>query len=217
MHSSAHIDRQALLTALNWRYATKKFDTARKIPDHDWHTLEQSLVLSPSSFGLQPWKFLVVQTTATRQALLPHAWGQTQVVDASHFVVLTALRDIDDAYINKFLQSIADARQQPVEKTYPYRDMLIGYVKQTVGQHQPWNTRQVYLALGTLLTTAANLGIDACPMEGIDPAEFDKVLKLDGTPYTTVVAAALGYRHADDKYAGYKKVRFPTSDVIEHV
>jgi nitroreductase len=210
-------DSASIVGALQWRYATKKFEPTKKISDADWKVLEQSLVLSPSSFGLQPWRFLVVQTPATREALVPHAWGQRQVVDASHFVVLTALRNVDDAYVQRFIQSTVDTRQLPADKAYPFREMLIGFLKHIEGQHQPWTTRQVYLALGTLLTTAANLGVDACPMEGINPAEFDKVLNLDGTPYTTVVAAALGYRHADDKYAGLAKVRFPATDVVKYV
>jgi nitroreductase len=206
-----------LIASLKQRYATKAFDPTKKISEADWKTLEQSLVLTPSSFGLQPWKFVVVQSPAVRAQLLQHAWGQKQVTDASHFVVFTAMREVTPEHVQKFMDRISQVRNSPADATYPYRQMLLGFLDMIKGQHQHWATRQVYIALGQLMASATLLGVDACPMEGISPAEFDKLLGLEGTNYTTIVACALGTRTADDKYAAYPKVRFETADVVQYV
>ncbi len=208
-----------LLNALHWRYATKVFDPARKIPDDLWQVLEKSLVLTPTSYGLQPYKFLVVQTPATRQALLPQSWGQKQVVDCSHYVVFLARTEMTEADVDKFMQRTADVRKQPPEALVGYRNMIVGdVVKGARGKiaHE-WATRQAYIALGNLMTCAAIVGVDACPMEGMVPSEYDKILKLDGTGYGTVVACACGYRAATDKYATLPKIRYETAQLVQYV
>ncbi len=205
-----------LLEALNWRYATKFFDPAKRIPDTTWTALEQSVVLSPSSFGLQPYRLLVINGPATRAKLLPHAWGQRQVVDASHFVVLAARTDVKAADIDSFLQRTSEVRGVSLESLAGYRGMMAGMLLsegfKPVAPH--WAARQAYIALGNLLTAAALLGVDACPMEGLVPAEFDQVLGLSGQGYSTVVACALGYRADGDKYASLPKVRFDRTNLI---
>ena len=169
--SKANYERrinQQLLKALNWRYATKVFDATKKIPADTWLALEQSLVLTPTSYGLQPYRFLVVQTPAVRQALLPHSWGQKQVVDCSQFVVLTARNEMTEADLDKLLSRISDVRNIPVESLKGYRGAMLGdVVKGPRGEvaHE-WAARQCYIALGNLMTCAALLGVDACPMEG---------------------------------------------------
>ncbi len=207
---------ETLLDALRWRYATKQFDPSRKLSEAQIKTLEETLVLTPSSFGLQPWRFEFVTDAAIRAELLPHAWGQKQIVDASLLVVLTARREIDEPYLDGFIEDTARTRGHPVSAIAGYRDMIAGFARQLSGQHLAWNTRQVYIALGQLMTAAALMGIDACPMEGISPPDFDRILGLSDTPYATVVACPIGFRHADDKYAHAKKVRFPASAVIRH-
>lgn len=208
----------ALLEQLTWRYATKRFDAARKIPTQAWNALEQSLVLTPSSFGLQPWRFLVIQDPALRQKLLPLSWGQTQVVEASHFVVFTALKKVDPTHVRRFIELTAQTRQTPVEALKGYQDLMTGFVSrpETAFNAQEWAARQVYIALGQFMATCAMLGIDACPMEGIDPAKYDEVLSLPQDGYATVVACAVGYRAPDDKYASAAKVRFPVGELIQH-
>ncbi len=208
-----------LLHALEWRYATKVFDAAKKIPADLWHALEKSLVLTATSYGLQPYKFLVVQDTAVRAALLPQSWGQKQVVDCSHYVVFLARTEMKDADVNKFMERQAAVRNTPVENLAKYRDLIVGDVvngPRGKAAHE-WAARQSYIALGNLMTCAAVLGVDACPMEGIVPAEYDKVLKLAGSGYQTVVACALGYRAASDKYASLAKVRFEVKDLVQHI
>ncbi len=212
------IDIKTLLAALNWRYATKKFDPSRKIPDATWAALEQALVLSPSSYGLQPWKFLVIENPALREQLKANSWGQAQVTDASHFLVLTAKTDLTEVDVERYVQSIASVRGQKRSDLQGNYDMMVGsLVKGPRHAHiKEWAKRQTYIAFGNLMTSAALLGVDACPMEGIDAAKFDELLGLPATGYITVAACALGYRAGDDKYATYKKVRYPVGEMVEH-
>jgi len=208
-----------LLDALQWRYATKVFDATKKIPAEVWGALEQSLVLTPTSYGLQPYHFLVVQDAAKRAALLPNSWGQKQVVDCSHFVVFTARTEMKEADVDRFVKRSAEVRGVPAESLAAYRGMMLGdVVNGPRGKiaHE-WAARQCYIALGNLMTAAAVLGVDACPMEGINPPEYDKILGLDGSGYKTVVALALGYRAASDKYASLAKIRYETSELVKVV
>ncbi len=212
----SNLSPQQLLNALEWRYATKVFDPAKKIPADIWHALEQALVLTPTSYGMQPYQFLVVQDAAKRAALLPHSWNQKQVVDCSHFVVFTARTEMKSADVAKLIQRTSEVRGIPLEKLNFNRDMILSdVVKGPRGKaaHE-WAARQCYIALGNLMTSAAVLGVDACPMEGINPLEYDHVLGLNGSGFKTVVACALGYRAAGDKYASLPKVRFETKDLV---
>lgn len=207
---------QQLLQALNWRYATKVFDAAKKIPIDTWAALEQSLVLTPTSYGLQPYQFLVVNDPAKRSELLQHSWNQKQVVDASHFVVFTARTEMKEADVDKLIKRTTDVRKLPADALNGYRGMMISDVVNGVRgkQAHEWATRQAYIALGNVMTCAAVIGVDTCPMEGLNPVEYDRILNLAGTGYATVVACALGYRAAADKYAGLAKVRFETRDLV---
>ena len=216
----SNMSNHQLLEALNWRYATKIFDPAKKIPADTWQTLERALVLTPTSYGLQPYQFLIINDPAKRAELLPHSWGQKQVVDASHFVVFTAKTIMTEADVDKLIQRTVEIRKLPApEALGTYRFMMLGdVVNGPRGKiaHE-WATRQTYIALGNLMTCAAVLGVDACPMEGLVPAEYDKVLNLNGSGYATVVACALGYRSPDDKYAKLPKVRYDMKDVVRQI
>ena len=211
---------QQLLDALQWRYATKVFDATKKIPAGVWGALEKALVLTPTSYGLQPYKFLVVQDAAKRAALLPNSWGQKQVVDCSHFVVLTARTEMTEADVDKLISRAVEIRKLPTaEALGSYRHMMLGDVvngPRGKAAHE-WAARQCYIALGNLMTCAAVLGVDACPMEGINPPEYDKILGLAGGGYKTVVALALGYRAASDRYASLAKIRYETAELVEFV
>lgn len=208
-----------LIEALNWRYATKKFDRARKISAATWATLEQALVLSPSSCGLQPWKFLVITDQAVKDRLVPLSWGQTQPADCSHHVVLAVRKNLDEAYVNRFVARIAEVRGVTVESQAGYRGMMLGAVKKAAagGYLDVWQTHQIYIALGQFMASAALLGVDTCPMEGIEAAKYDEVLGLAGTDYATVVACPAGYRAVDDRHATLPKVRFPADEMIRHI
>ena len=162
-----------LLEALNWRYATKVFDAHKQISLELWSALEKILVLTPTSYGLQPYKFLIVQDAAKRAALLPHSWGQKQVVDCSHFVVLLARTEMKEADVDRFITRAVAVRGGTAEALAGYRGMMVGdVVNGPRGKvaHE-WAARQCYIALGNLMTAAAVVGVDACPMEGINPVE----------------------------------------------
>lgn len=207
-----------LLTALRWRYATKQFDASRKIPDDVWDALEETLVLTPSSFGLQPWKFIVVRDTAVRARLQPESWNQPQVTEASHFVVLTARTDLDKHDIDTWIARMAEVQGKAPEDLSPLKGMIAGFAEtMSCEARHAWNTRQVYVALGQLMAAAAVLGIDTCPMEGISAAAYDRILGLENSGHATAVACALGYRSAEDKYAAVPKARFPRERVIQHL
>lgn len=207
-----------LLEALKWRYATKKFDAARHIPADDWETLEHSLALTPSSFGLQPWQFLVVENPDLRGALRTASWGQSQVTDASHLVVFTARTDLGDDDVGKWIARLSEVQSTPAEALAPLRSIIQGFIApMTTDARRNWNTRQVYIALGQFMAAAAVLGIDTCPLEGIDPVGYDRVLGLEGTGYATAVACAVGYRAEDDHSAARPKARYPRETVIRHL
>lgn len=212
------IQPEQLLSSLRWRYATKQFDPSRKIPDDVWDVIEESLVLTPSSFGLQPWKFLVIRDPGLRANLSAESWRQPQVTDASHYLVLTARTDLEESDIDEWMDCLVKAQGGTLEAVAPLKGMIQGFVQ--VMSHearQAWNIRQTYIALGQLMGFAATLGIDACPMEGLSAAAYDKILGLEGSGYATVMACALGYRAAEDKWAGVPKARFERSRVIEHL
>ena len=213
------IPEQQLLDSLNWRYATKTFDATKKIPAATWKTLEETLVISPSSFGLQPYRFLVVTDPALRAKLQPHSWNQTQVVHASHYVVFAARTAMTETEIDRFLDRVVEVRGIPRESLEGYRGMMYGSLLSPGSEARipHWAALQAYIALGNLMTSASLLGVDTCAIEGFAPAEYDALLGLKDQGYASVVCCALGYRSAEDKYAGLAKVRFPNADLIKTI
>lgn len=210
------VSPQQLIDALNWRYATKKFDPARKIPADVWQALEQSLVLAPSSIGLQPWRFYVVTDQAMKVQLQAASYRQAQVADCSHFVVLTVRRDLDAEHVERHIARMIELTGATPEAMVKFRAMTLRNLDKAraEGKLDTWQEHQVFIALGKFIAAAALLGVDTCPMEGIEPAKYDELLRLQGTNYTTSVACAAGYRNPEDKYASMKKVRFKPEDVI---
>ena len=215
----SHINSQQLLAQLNWRYATKQFDPQHKISTQDWATLEEALSLTASSGGLQPWKFIVVTDSAVRAKLTPASKGQAQINDASHLVVFASKNNFNESDVDAHLNHTAQVRGVPVASLAPFRNMLVGGIVKSLDEtaRQAWARNQAYIALGNLLTSAAVLGIDACPMEGFDHAQYDEILGLKAKGYASAVIATLGYRSAADKYAGAPKVRFPKEQTFIHI
>ena len=214
-----HIDPEHLLHNLNWRYAVKQFDSSKVISAYDWSALEDALVLSPSSFGLQPWKFIVVADPAIREQLKAASWGQSQVTDCSHHVVFAIPTSFGETDVDRFIERTAEMRKSSLESASGYRNVMIGFLAKakTEGWLQEWMIRQVYIALGNFMTSAAQIGVDTCPMEGMDPAQYDSILGLSAKGLKTVVACAAGYRNAADKYATLAKVRYAKQELILHV
>ena len=208
-----------LLAALNWRYAVKRFEVERIISDAVWEALEETLVLTPSLIGLQPWKFIVVTDPAMKARLQPAAWNQAQVSECSHFLVMAVQKDLDEAHVDKHIQRISEVRGTPVESLGKFRTMVTGNLGKARVENRldTWQTHQIYIALGNFMTAAALLGVDTCPMEGFEPGKFDEILDLTSTPYISVVCCAAGYRSADDKYAAMPKVRFSKEQLFTHI
>ncbi|MBS0203583.1 MAG: NAD(P)H-dependent oxidoreductase [Planctomycetes bacterium] len=211
------VSSQTVLEQLKWRYAVKKFDPVRPISPEDWTVLEQSLVLSPSSFGLQPWRFVVITNPDTKSQLKPISYGQQQVVDASHVVVFAIRQNLSTDDIDKFVARTAEVHGKTVETLAGFRKVMVGTLHGGSINLNHWATLQVYIALGQFMAAAAMMGIDTCPMEGIVPAKYDALLGLNEQGYATAVACVAGYRATDDKYAQLPKVRFKTEDVVVRI
>lgn len=208
-----------LLAQLQWRYATKSFDPAKKISGSDWAALEQALILTPTSYGFQPYRFVVITDQVTKDSFVPHSWNQKQPSESSHFVVFAAKESVTETDVDHYLARVAEVRGTTVESLGFFKKMLLGDIVQgprSQMQHE-WATRQAYIALGNFMTAAALVGIDTCPMEGINPSKYDEILDLPARGYRTVVACAAGYRSADDKYAAAPKVRYPASELVIHI
>jgi len=205
--------------ALRWRYATKAFEAGRTIPEATWDALQQSLVLSPSSYGLQQWKFLQVRDPELRRQLRPHSWDQSQITDCSELVVFLGRRSIEQADLDRLIAATCQARHLEADQLAFYADLM----RRNLVEHEQvpaqaiaeWIGRQVYIALGTFMTAAALLEVDICPIEGFDPSAYDRLLGLDDSPYRSWVVCAAGYRAADDKYAQLAKVLYPAAELIE--
>jgi nitroreductase len=214
--SNRSLTNEALLRQLNWRCATKKFDPAKRIAPEDWDTLEQALLLAPSSYGLAPYRFVIVTEAAVREKLSRAAWGQRQPLDCSHFVVFASQRTVTTGDLEDYVNRIAAVREVAPETLAPFRQAMEGDLVKgpRAAIAAEWAARQAYIALGTFLTSAALLGIDACPMEGFDPAQFDEILGLPERGLRAVVAAAAGYRAETDKYAALRKVRKTKENVF---
>jgi nitroreductase len=212
------VSPDAVLAQLKWRYATKKFDPARKIPADLWAKLEQAPVLAPSSYGLQPWKFVVVTDPDVRKTLHPVSYNQPQVLDASHLVVFAAKNPPTPADVDRHVARTAEVRGVPAESLDGFRKMMLGSLaRMSPADAHNWAARQCYIALGVFLSACALAGVDACPMEGFQPERYDEILGLKAKGLGAVVIAAAGYRHPDDPAAKLAKARFEIGGVIERV
>ncbi len=204
-----------IIENLEWRYATQKFDAERKVSEADFNELLEAARLAPSSYGLQPWKFVVVANPELRKKLREHAWNQPQITDASHLIVLATRTDVDENYVKRYVEEIAKQRGTTVEALKGAYDMMTGDVNsRSKDAVLEWSRHQVYIALGFLLFAAAQKRIDACPMEGFDRGKFDEVLELKKQNLASTVLFAVGYRTEDDKAAQNVKVRFDLKDVV---
>ena len=209
---------ELVLDRLNWRYAAKAYDKSKKVSGSDLKLLEEAMLLAPSSFGIQPYKILVISDPALRERLGPAAYNQPAVTEASHLIVFAYKKTLTVEDIDGFVGRIAEVRGQTRESLAGLEEAVQGAVKRSIdgGNIETWNSRQAYIALGFLLETAAILDIDATPMEGFDPKQFDEILGL--TDYSSVAIAAIGYRDADNDWlAKLPKVRKPKSELIERL
>lgn len=214
---SAHVSASTVLEALNWRYAVKKFDATRKIDPATWTALEQAVTLSPSSYGLQPWRFFVVETPAIRQQLRAVSWNQSQITDASHLLVFARRSTMTVADVDRYISRTIEVRGVPAAALEDYKKMMVGHVTNPQLDVGVWAAKQIYIALGVFLSAAAMVGVDACPMEGFSAPDYDKILDLPAKGYNATVVATAGYRAADDGFAAMKKVRWTANEAVVHL
>ncbi len=196
------------IEALEWRYACKKFDDQKTIPNSVVDLLIKAFNLSASSYGLQPVKLLVIQNKSLQKELLPVSMNQQQVVQASHLLLFCTHLNINDAYINEFFDRIIHQRGTSPEILAGFRSAVLKeFGSKSQGEIDSWAAKQAYLAMGNMLTVCAMEGIDACPMEGFTPDEYDRVLDLKSKGLKSVLLMPIGYRAQDDPFAAMPKVR----------
>lgn len=199
----------------NWRYATKKFDSTKKISTEDFNLLKEAIRLSSSSFGMQPYKIIIVENPEVRAQLQPAAWGQSQIVDASHLLVFANITNFGNDDIDSVLNVFTSERGLPENALDGYG----GFIKSKIATlneevKNVWTAKQTYLALGNLLNAAAELKIDVTPMEGFDPSAVNKILGLEKLGFNASLLATIGYRHEEDETQHYKKVRKSTEELF---
>lgn len=202
----------------NWRYATKKFDASKKITAEDFDVLKEAMRLSSSSYGLQPYTIIIVENPEIRAQIKDAAWGQTQVTDASHLIVFASRTNIEEKELDDYFDNISQTRNIPLDALAGYA----GFMKSKILTQSPeqiavWNAKQTYLAMANLLNAAAELKIDATPMEGFEPAKVNEILGLDKLGLHASLLTPIGYRHQDDDTQHYKKVRKQSNELFLNI
>jgi len=192
----------------NWRYATKKFDATKKITPEDLASLKEAIRLSASSYGLQPYKILIIENPEVRAQLQPVSWGQSQIVDASHLLVFANIINFGKTEIDATINNMATTRNIPLEALQGYGDFMKSKLIDLPEEvKNNWTSKQTYLALGNLLNAAAELKIDVTPMEGFEPEKYNEILGLEKLGLNASLVATIGYRHEEDATQHYAKVR----------
>lgn len=207
-----------LLKHLNWRYATKTFDTTKKVSHINLEQLKKAVQLSVSSYGLQLYKVLIIENTSIRQRLKPASWNQSQITDASHLFVFCNYTNPQSSDIDTFIELTANAQNIDTSNLKGYGNFMKSKIAEMTkdGQYQ-WTRRQTYLALGNLLNACAELKIDACPMEGFEIDKYNKILGLEKQHLSAAVIASIGYRSIDDQTQFRAKVRKPIAQLFETI
>lgn len=204
-----------ILDDLSWRYATKKFDSTRKLSQEQITLLKEGFNLTASSFGLQPVSLLIIEDKDLRKQLVSASMDQSQVANASHLLVFCIEKKVDSTYVKNYFERVKSIRQTPDEILKPFYDYLLShFATKEQAETDLWGTKQAYLAMGNLLTICAIEKIDACPMEGFNPQEYDTMLGLDKKGLKSVLIMPVGFRAKDDEFAGFKKVRKPLHESI---
>ncbi|MFD2550878.1 NAD(P)H-dependent oxidoreductase [Bizionia sediminis] len=205
----------SIIGPLQWRYATKAFDTSKKVSAEKLDIIKQAFNLTATSYGLQPIKLVIVSSKALKQQLVPIGMNQKQIGQASHILVLCIQTNIDKAFVANYFQRVHHIRQTPKTILQPFQDFLIAdFESKNQEAVEAWAVKQAYLAMGNLLTVCAVEGIDACPMEGFKPEEADALLDLQSQGLKSVLLLPIGYRADNDMFADFKKVRKPIAESI---
>jgi len=205
----------SVIDDLKWRYATKNFDRDQKLSQKQLNTLKEAFNLTATSYGLQTLKLVIVSDQEQKESLLPHAYNQKQVVDASHLLVLCIQKDINSEDVASHFDNVQKIRETPAEVLAPFKSQLTTtVVAMPTERKEAWATNQAYIALGNLMTVCAVEKIDACPMEGFIPEAVDETLNLADLGLKSVLLLPVGVRSEKDFFADLKKVRKPISDTV---
>ena len=200
---------------LEWRYAVKRFDENKSLSDEKVEILKKAFNLTATSYGLQPIKLIVLSDRKLQQELVPYSFNQPQVGQASHVLILCIEKEVDSRYISSYFERVKQVRGTSDEVLDPFKNALLDdFSKKEAAEIREWAKNQAYLAMGNLLTICAMERIDACPMEGFLPAEYDRLLDLPSKGLTSVLVLPVGYRAEDDMFSGFKKVRRKMNDSI---
>jgi nitroreductase / dihydropteridine reductase len=203
-----------LIDKFNWRYATKTFDTDKKLSDEQIDTLVEAFRLSPSSYGLQPWRLVLVNNKEIREQLKLASFSQNQITDASHLFVLCRINKIDNTYVENYIREVGEAKgMTDLAPLDGYKNMMLGAVVPRSDQ-EAWMSKQVYIALGFMMAAAAEMQIDSCPMEGFDVDKYSEILSLKDKGLTACLVLPVGYRSSEDTSALGKKVRKVKKDIF---
>ncbi|MEM6894347.1 MAG: NAD(P)H-dependent oxidoreductase [Bacteroidota bacterium] len=204
-----------ILEDLQWRYATKKFDPSKKISEDQLNTLLEAARLSPTSYGLQPFHVFVIEDAEIREQLKPVSWNQSQIVDASHLLVFANHNEFGASLVDEYLDNVSETRGVSIEQLKGYGDFMKSKLLDLPeASKDSWTARQVYIALGNVMTAAATLKVDTCPMEGFDRKAYDEILGLSEKGLTTTVVLPVGYRSEEDETQHYAKVRRAAEDFV---
>ncbi|MDT0294965.1 NAD(P)H-dependent oxidoreductase [Mesonia ostreae] len=206
-----------IINSLEWRYAAKKFDTEKKIPIDKIEVLKKAFSLTPSSYGLQPIKLVIIDEEEVLEQLMESCYNQKQIKTASHLFVFCIDDAIDEEFILNYFKRVKDIRNTPDEILKPFKNFLLkDFEKSSKNKIDAWAKNQVYLAMGNLLTVCALEKIDSCPMEGFHPGKLAEVLDLDQLHLKPTLLLPIGYRAEDDMFSQFKKVRKPLDDTTLH-
>ena len=204
-----------IIERLEWRYATKKFDPSKLLSEEKLNVIKRAFNLTALSFGLQTITLVIVKDQSLRKQLMDHSYGQLQIVNASHLLVLCINENISDSDVDAHFDNVIDIRNTPETILEPYRENLKVVMQgMTKKERQEWSIKQTYIALGNLMTVCAIEHIDSCPMEGFDSEGFDSILGLKEKNLKSVLLLPIGYRDETDMFAGFKKVRKPLHDAV---
>ncbi len=204
-----------IIESLRWRYATKKFDNTKVLPQEKIDILTEAFNLTATSYGLQPLKLVVIKDKELQSRLTQHSWNQQQVADASHVLVFCIEKIVGEEYISKHFENVKTTRNTSEEILDPFKKQLVDSFKNKPAEEiSTWASKQAYLAMGNLLTVCAIEEIDACPMEGFIPDKYDELLNLKDLGLSSVLVLPVGYRAKDDMFSDFKKVRRSISDTV---
>jgi len=206
-----------LIDKLNWRYATKRMN-GTKVPQEKIDRILEAIRLSPTSFGLQPFKVIVVEDPALRERIYNEACQQPQIKEASHILVFAASKNVSAAQVNDYMELIATTRDIPVETLSGFRAAFDGIVAGSADQNFVWTARQAYIAFGVGIVAAMNEDVDATPMEGFSTEALDKILGLAEQNLGSTTILSLGYRdEKTDNLVHAAKVRKSKSALFEFI